>query len=151
MLLFNLYISIVNRNVSWSVLVLNYFFSNIFRSLQLCSTLKVLFIETVDHQRDLMALAISLLASGSEFEDTLINQQFEDAVLDLCVNYENLLRTVCLLSKIVKPRPNALDFSLYIARQISSIVECCREGVAKHSRLFPRLGTQHSTDLLFDE
>ena len=46
-----------------------------------------------------MALAISLLASGSEFEDTLINQQFEDAVLDLCVNYENLFRTVCLSIK----------------------------------------------------
>ena len=28
----------------------------------------------------------------------------------------------------LKPRPNALDFSLYIARQMSSIVECCREG-----------------------
>ena len=25
-------------------------------------------------------------------------------------------------------KPNALDFSLYIARQMSSIVECCREG-----------------------
>ena len=25
----------------------------------------------------------------------------------------------------LKPRPNALDFSLYIARQMSSIVECC--------------------------
>ena len=36
---------------------------------------------------------------------------------------------------IVKPRPNALDFSLYIARQMSSIAECCREGVAKRSRL----------------
>ena len=35
----------------------------------------------------------------------------------------------------VKPRPNALDFSLYIARQMSRIVECCREGVAKRSRL----------------
>jgi len=64
------------------------------RSLQLSSTLKVLFIETDDHQRDLMALAISLLASGSEFEDTLINQQFEDAVLGLCVNYESLLSTI---------------------------------------------------------
>ena len=51
----------------------------------------------------------------------------------------------------LKPRPNALDFSLYIARQMSSIVECCREGVAKRSRLFTRLGTQHSTDVLFDE
>ena len=51
----------------------------------------------------------------------------------------------------VKPRPNALDFSLYIARQMSSIVECCREGVAKRPRLFTRLGTQHSTDVLFDE
>ena len=51
----------------------------------------------------------------------------------------------------IKPRPNALDFSLYIARQMSSIVECCREGVAKRSRLFIRLGTQHSTDVLFDE
>ena len=50
-----------------------------------------------------------------------------------------------------KPRPNALDFSLYIARQMSSIVECCREGVAKRSRLFTRFGTQHSTDVLFDE
>ena len=50
-----------------------------------------------------------------------------------------------------KPRPNALDFSLYIARQMSSVVECCREGVAKRSRLFTRLGTQHSTDVLFDE
>ena len=45
-----------------------------------------------------MALAISLLASGSEFEDTLINQQFEDAVLGLCVNYESLLSTVCVIS-----------------------------------------------------
>ena len=53
--------------------------------------------------------------------------------------------------RIKKPRPNALDFSLYIARQMSSIVECCREGVAKRSRLFTRLGTQHSTDVLFDE
>ena len=52
---------------------------------------------------------------------------------------------------IVKRRPNALDFSLYIARQMSSIVECCRDGVAKRSRLFTRLGTQHSTDVLFDE
>ena len=52
---------------------------------------------------------------------------------------------------IIKPRPNALDFSLYIARQMSSIVECCREGVAKGSRLFTRLGTQHSTNVLFDE
>ena len=51
----------------------------------------------------------------------------------------------------IKPRPNALDFSLYIARQMSSIVECCREGVAKRSRLFTRLGTRHSTDALFDE
>ena len=51
----------------------------------------------------------------------------------------------------LKPRPNALDFSLYIARQMLSIVECCREGVAKRSRLFTRLGTQHSTDVLFDE
>ena len=50
-----------------------------------------------------------------------------------------------------KPRPNALDFSLYVARQMSSIVECCREGVAKRSRLFTRLGTQHSTDVVFDE
>ena len=52
---------------------------------------------------------------------------------------------------LIKPRPNALDFSLYIARQMSSIVECCREGVAKRSRLFTRLGTRHSTDALFDE
>ena len=51
----------------------------------------------------------------------------------------------------LKPRPNALDFSLYSARQMSSIVERCREGVAKRSRLFTRLGTQHSTDVLFDE
>ena len=51
----------------------------------------------------------------------------------------------------VKPRSNALDFSLYIARQMSSVVECCREGVAKRSRFFTRLGTQHSTDVLFDE
>ena len=58
-----------------------------------------------------------------------------------------LTRSLC----IFKPRPNALDFSLYIARQMSSIVECCREGVAKRSRLFTRLGTQHSTDVLFDE
>ena len=50
-----------------------------------------------------------------------------------------------------KPRPNAIYFSLYMARQILSIVECCREGVAKRSRLFTRLGTQHSTDVLFDE
>ena len=34
---------------------------------------------------------------------------------------------------------------------MSSIVECCREGVAKRSRLFTRLGTRHSTDVLFDE
>ena len=54
-------------------------------------------------------------------------------------------------TELLKPRPNALDFSLYIARQMSSIVECCREGVAKRSRLFTRLGTQHSTDALFDE
>ena len=54
-------------------------------------------------------------------------------------------------TSMLKPRPNALDFSLYIARQMSSIVECCREGVAKRSRLFTRLGTQHSTDVLFDE
>ena len=59
-------------------------------------------------------------------------------------------RAFALLS-ILKPRPNALDFSLYIARQMSSIVECCREGVAKRSRLFTRLGAQHSTDVLFDE
>ena len=52
---------------------------------------------------------------------------------------------------ILKPRPNDLDFSLYIARQMSSIVECFREGVAKRSQLFTRLGTQHSTDVLFDE
>ena len=50
----------------------------------------------------------------------------------------------------LKPRPNALDFSLYIARQMSSIVECCREEVAKRSQLFTRLGTQHSTDVLFE-
>ena len=56
-----------------------------------------------------------------------------------------------LFGKITKPGTNALDFSLYIARQMSSIVECCREGVAKRSRLFTRLGTQHSTDVLFDE
>ena len=56
-----------------------------------------------------------------------------------------------LVDAALKPRPNALDFSLYIARQMSSIVECCREGVAKRSRLFTRLGTQHSTDVLFDE
>ena len=51
---------------------------------------------------------------------------------------------------ILKPRPNALDLSLYIARQMSSIVECCREGVAKRSRLFTQLGTQHSIDVLFE-
>ena len=34
---------------------------------------------------------------------------------------------------------------------MSSIVACCREGVAKRSRFFTRLGTQHSTDVLFDE
>ena len=51
----------------------------------------------------------------------------------------------------LKPRPNAHDFSLYIAQQMSSVVECCQEGVAKRSRLFTRLGTQHSTDVLFDE
>ena len=45
------------------------------------------------------------------------------------------------IEQLVKPRPNALDFSLYIARQMSSIVECCRERVAKRSRLFTRLGT----------
>ena len=39
----------------------------------------------------------------------------------------------------VKPRPNALDFSLYIARQMSSIVECCREGAGQ------TLSTFHST------
>ena len=50
----------------------------------------------------------------------------------------------------LKPRPNALNFSLYIARQMSSIVECCREGVAKRSRVFTRFGTQHSRDVLFD-
>ena len=50
-----------------------------------------------------------------------------------------------------KPQSKALDFSLYIARQMSSIVECCREGEAKHSRLFTRRGPQHSTDVLFDE
>ena len=50
----------------------------------------------------------------------------------------------------IKPRPKALDFSLYIARQISSIVECCREGVAKRSRIFTLLGTQHSIDVLFE-
>ena len=50
----------------------------------------------------------------------------------------------------LKPRPNALDFSLYIARQMSSIVECCRERVAKRSRLFTRLGTQHSIDVLLE-
>ena len=50
----------------------------------------------------------------------------------------------------LKPRPNALDFSLYMARQMSSIVECSRERVAKRSRLFTRLGTQHSIDVLLD-
>ena len=34
---------------------------------------------------------------------------------------------------------------------MSSIVECCREGVAKRYRLFTRLGTQHSIEVLFDE
>ena len=28
----------------------------------------------------------------------------------------------------LKPGPNALECSLYLARQMSSIVECCREG-----------------------
>ena len=51
---------------------------------------------------------------------------------------------------LIKPRPNSFDFSLYIARQMSSIVECCRERVAKSSRLFTRLGTQHSIDVLFE-
>ena len=40
---------------------------------------------------------------------------------------------------VVKPRPNALDFSLYIARQMSSIVECCRDGGGQ------TLSTFHST------
>ena len=62
----------------------------------------------------------------------------------ICVGYS-------VTFKAFKPRPNALDFSLYIARQMSSIVECCREGVAKRFRLFTRLGTQHSTDVLLDE
>ena len=53
--------------------------------------------------------------------------------------------------EVLKPRPSALDFSPYIARHMSSIDECCREGVAKRSRLFIRLGAQHSTDVLFDE
>ena len=65
------------------------------------------------------------------------------------VNLQAVLYLKC--TKILKPRPNALDFSLYIARQMSSVVKCCREGVAKRSRLFTRLGTQHSTDVLFDE
>ena len=47
----------------------------------------------------------------------------------------------------IKPRPNALDFSLYIARELSSIVECCREGVAKRSRRF----TQHACRALYSE
>ena len=51
------------------------------------------------------------------------------------------------LLNIFKPRPNALDFSLYIARQLSSIVERCREGVAKRSRLF----TQHACRALYSE
>ena len=55
-----------------------------------------------------------------------------------------------MTSVSLKPQPNALDFSLYIARQMSSIVECCRERVAKRSRLFTRLGTQHSIDVLFE-
>ena len=33
MLLFNLYISIVSRKISWSVLVLNYFFLAIFKEM----------------------------------------------------------------------------------------------------------------------
>ena len=53
-------------------------------------------------------------------------------------------------SNNVKPRPNALDFSLYITRQMSSIVECSRERVAKRSRPFTRVGTQHSIDVLFE-
>ena len=49
----------------------------------------------------------------------------------------------------VKPWPNALDFSLYVSGQISSIVVCCLKRMAKHSQLFTRLETQDSTDILF--
>ena len=60
-----------------------------------------------------------------------------------------LYSTRLRINLCLEPRPNALDFSLYIARQMSSIVECCREGVAKRSRLLTRLGTQHSTGMYY--
>ena len=67
------------------------------------------------------------------------------------MNWENHINHVIKkISRALKPRPNALDFSLYIARQMSSIVECFRERVAKRSRLFTRLGTQHSIDVLVE-
>ena len=49
--------------------------------------------------------------------------KFEFTVFISC-HLSDLL-SIILLN--IKPRPNALDFSLYIARQMSSIVECCRE------------------------
>ena len=60
-----------------------------------------------------------------------------------CISVQYTKCNVCYINfpLTLKPRPNALDFSLYIARQMSSIVECCRDGVAKRSRLFTRLGT----------
>ena len=50
-------------------------------------------------------------------------------------------------------------FSAYHTNSLAHLrralyMECtlgCREGVAKRSRLFTRLGTQHSTDVLFDK
>ena len=71
---------------------------------------------------------------------------YANAVNTSCTFFQKLQKHYLALSL----GPNALDFSLYIARQMSSIVECCRERVAKRSRLFTRLGTQHSIDVLFE-
>ena len=56
----------------------------------------MLFIEIAEDERDLLALTISLLTSESELEDTLINQQFEDSILDICSNHEQLFTKVYL-------------------------------------------------------
>ncbi|XP_065054250.1 serine/threonine-protein kinase 36-like [Rhopilema esculentum] len=60
------------------------------RSLQLNSTLKVLFIEVANHVRDMVALLLSMTAIESEHEDTLIEQQFEDSFFAACESYEGI-------------------------------------------------------------
>ena len=75
--------------------------------------------------RDKESRTVNFKQNGGNLVGVDEGQGFGTRMIVLCSTFPTL-----------KPRPNALNFSLYIARQMSSIVEFCREGVAKRSRLF---------------